>query len=240
MKLPLLRVLAGLCALPAAAQDNRWMTFKTIRDKWGKSEYQIDRTTGRGLSHLLDLAAPAQAAIVLQQQLPALHDLAEICGGLRPSPFRRPLHRQHRSDGKKAQCRSQDGEMDRAEKESGGGAGRMRGKMRYALMLLLAMTVHAQAQDAALPAPVPETAKTAATGNLPSGFYPKSPCIKPDAQSIGRKPGDRRDGRAVAAFNDKVRAYNKTAEAYNACVQDYAARAQHDIQEIRAAIAAAN
>jgi hypothetical protein len=47
MKLPLLMVLAGLCALPAAAQDNRWVTFKTIRDKWGKAEHQIDRTTIR-------------------------------------------------------------------------------------------------------------------------------------------------------------------------------------------------
>lgn len=47
MKLPLLIFLAGLCALPAAAQDNRWVTFKTIRDKWGKTDHQIDRTTIR-------------------------------------------------------------------------------------------------------------------------------------------------------------------------------------------------
>jgi hypothetical protein len=111
--------------------------------------------------------------------------------------------------------------------------------MRIALMLLFLMTTGAaQAQD--IPASVPATVTAAAAGNLPSGFYPKSPCVKPDAQSIGRQPGDRRDGRAMAAFNEKVRAYNKTTETYNACVQDYAARAQHDIQEIRAAIAAAN
>ena len=47
MKLPLLIFLAGLCALPAAAQESRWVTFKTIRDKWGKAELQIDPTTIR-------------------------------------------------------------------------------------------------------------------------------------------------------------------------------------------------
>ena len=47
MKLPLLIFLAGLCALPAAAQESRWVTFKTIRDKWGKTEHQIDRDTIR-------------------------------------------------------------------------------------------------------------------------------------------------------------------------------------------------
>lgn len=108
--------------------------------------------------------------------------------------------------------------------------------MRIGLMLLVTTVVMAQAPMTASVG----TVQTAAAGNLPSGFYPKSPCIKPDAQSIGRQPGDRRDGRAVAAFNEKIRGYNKTTETYNACVQDYAARAQHDIQEIRAAIAAAN
>lgn len=113
--------------------------------------------------------------------------------------------------------------------------------MRIALILLLTMAAAAQAQEAVTPAPVTAgTVQTAAKGNLPAGFYPKSPCVKPDAQGLDRKPGDARDGRAVAAFNEKVRAYNKTTETYNACVQDYAARAQHDIQEIRAAIAAAN
>ena len=110
--------------------------------------------------------------------------------------------------------------------------------MRCALVLLLGTAAMGQAQEIA--APVPATMAAAATGNLPSGFYPRSPCVKPDAQSMGRQPGDRRDGRAVAAFNERVRAYNKTTETYNACVQDYAAKAQHDIQEIRAAIAAAN
>jgi hypothetical protein len=110
--------------------------------------------------------------------------------------------------------------------------------MRFALVLLLGTVMVAQAQEVPLSAPA--AVKTAATGNLPPGFYPESPCVKPDAQSIGRQPGDRRDGRAVAAFNERVRAYNNVAQTYNVCVQDYVARAQRDIEEIRAAIAAAN
>lgn len=111
--------------------------------------------------------------------------------------------------------------------------------MRLAFVLFLAMSGAAQAQE--VPAPiVTGTVQTATKGNLPAGFYPKSPCVKPDAQNIGRKPGDRRDVRAVAAFNERVRAYNNVTQTYNTCVQTYAAQAQYDIQEIRAAIAAAN
>lgn len=47
MKLSLLVAFFALSALPTAAQDNNWVTFKTIRDKWGKTEHQIDRTTIR-------------------------------------------------------------------------------------------------------------------------------------------------------------------------------------------------
>lgn len=75
-------------------------------------------------------------------------------------------------------------------------------------------------------------------GNLPAGFYPKSPCVKPSAD-FGRQP-DQRDGKAVAAYNEKIRAYNAAMEAFNPCLQAYAARANHDIQEIRAAVSAAN
>lgn len=45
MKLPLLMIFSVLCTLPAAAQDSRWTTFKTVRDNWGKVEHQIDRAT---------------------------------------------------------------------------------------------------------------------------------------------------------------------------------------------------
>jgi len=106
--------------------------------------------------------------------------------------------------------------------------------MRSATMFLLAMTVAAQAQTASVPIVEP-----AAGGNLPAGFYPKSPCIKPGPPDFGPKP-DQREIRKVEAYNEKIRAYNKAMEAFNPCIQDYAARANHDIQEIRAAVAAAN
>lgn len=47
MKLPVFVVLSAFCVLPATAQDTRWVTFKTLRDNWGKTEHQIDRTTIR-------------------------------------------------------------------------------------------------------------------------------------------------------------------------------------------------
>jgi len=104
--------------------------------------------------------------------------------------------------------------------------------MRIAFAVLIALTGIAQAQIAA---PV---AAPAGPGNLPTGFYPKSPCVKPSAD-FGRQP-DQRDGKAVAAYNEKIRAYNKAMEGFNPCIQAYAARANHDIREIQAAVKAAN
>ncbi len=104
--------------------------------------------------------------------------------------------------------------------------------MRIAALLLISMTITAQAQIAAPIAP-------ATAGNLPAGFYPKSPCIKPGPPDFGRKP-DRRDFKAVEAYNEKIRAYNKAMEDFNPCIQAYAARANHDIRQIQAAVAAAN
>jgi hypothetical protein len=101
--------------------------------------------------------------------------------------------------------------------------------MRPATLIFLAMTVTAQAQNAATPAQ---------SGNLPAGLYPKSSCIKPSTD-FGPKP-DQRDIRKVEAYNEKIRAYNTAMPAYNACIVDYAAKANHDMQEIRAAVAAAN
>lgn len=103
--------------------------------------------------------------------------------------------------------------------------------MRRAMLCFLAMTMAAQAQT---PAGAP-----AAAGNLPAGFYPKSPCIKPGPPDFGRKP-DQRNFKAVEAYNEKIRAYNKAMEDFNPCIQGYAARANHDIREIQAAVAAAN
>lgn len=106
--------------------------------------------------------------------------------------------------------------------------------MRLATIFLLAMTMAAQGQTASAPI-VP---KPASSGNLPAGFYPKSPCVKGNPD-FGRKP-DQRNFRAVEAYNEKIRIYNKSMEDYNACIVDYGARANHDMLEIRAAIAAAN
>jgi hypothetical protein len=105
----------------------------------------------------------------------------------------------------------------------------------FLIAVLCSLTLGALAQTPSAPTvPRPET-----SGNLPTGFYPKSPCIKPGAPDFSRKP-DQRNFKAVEAYNEKIRAYNKAMEAFNPCIQDYAARANHDIQEIRAAVAAAN
>jgi hypothetical protein len=81
-------------------------------------------------------------------------------------------------------------------------------------------------------------ADIAPTGNLAAAFYPRSPCRKPSAD-FGRRP-DKRDARAIAAHNSKVLAYNKDMESFNICLEDYVARARRDVQEIRAAVTAAN
>jgi len=81
-------------------------------------------------------------------------------------------------------------------------------------------------------------ADVAATGNLAAGFYPRSPCRKPSAD-FGRRP-DKRAARAVAAHNGKVLAYNRDMESCNLCLEDYVAKARRGVQEIRAAVAAAN
>ncbi len=54
----------------------------------------------------------------------------------------------------------------------------------------------------------------------PPAFIPNRPASNRTHRDLDRQPGDARDGRAVAAFNEKVRAYNKTTQTYNACVQD--------------------
>ena len=86
----------------------------------------------------------------------------------------------------------------------------------------------------------PASAVPAGAGNLPPDFYPKSPCIKPDAASIADKPRDARDLKAVADYNRRIQTYNQVAAAFNACITDYAARAQNDITRIQAAVRDAN
>ena len=108
--------------------------------------------------------------------------------------------------------------------------------MRYFLIAVLCgVSLGAQAQ----PPSAPTVPKPATSGNLPAGFYPRSPCVKPGPPDFGRKP-DQRNFKAVEAYNQKIRVYNKAMEDFNPCIQDYAARANHDIREIQAAVRAAN
>jgi hypothetical protein len=108
--------------------------------------------------------------------------------------------------------------------------------MRLIAFLLLAMTAAAQAQDTAIPAAVPATVKTAATGNLPPDFYPRSSCKKPDGKFLKRTPASR----DIPAYNKKVQAYNQAAHIFNLCVTAYTAQAQRDMEVIREAVNAAN
>lgn len=108
--------------------------------------------------------------------------------------------------------------------------------MRLIAFLLLAMTAAASAQDAAISAAAPTTVKTAATGNLPPDFYPRSSCKKPDGRFLKTQP----TSIDIPAYNKKVQAYNHAAHVFNTCVTTYTAQAQRDMQRIRDAVNAAN
>ena len=115
--------------------------------------------------------------------------------------------------------------------------------MRQIVYGLILFSTVAHGQDLSPPAVNISSAPSATApgpGNLPPDFYPKSPCIKPDAASIGDKPRDARDGKAVDAYNRRIQAYNAVAHTFNACVTDYAAKAHNDIERIQAAIRDAN
>ena len=114
------------------------------------------------------------------------------------------------------------------------------------IIFLTAAVAHAQPVSsstklgdvAATAAPVSTVA--AGVGNLPPDFYPKSPCVKPDAALMADRPHDVRDVKAIDNYNERVRMYNATAQAFNVCVVDYAAKANNDIGRIQAAIRDAN
>jgi hypothetical protein len=115
--------------------------------------------------------------------------------------------------------------------------------MRAVIGGLILFATVAQAQDLAPPSVAfkpPAAGPVVGPGNLPPDFYPKSPCSKPDAASIGDKPRDARDLKAVQEYNQRVQAYNKVANAFNPCVTDYAAKARNDIERIQQAIRDAN
>ena len=126
------------------------------------------------------------------------------------------------------------------------------GKTRALIASLILFATFAQAQPAADirkqklgDAMTTERAAPASSipdgqGNLPPDFYPKSPCIKPDAAGIGDKPRDARDVKAVDEYNRRIQTYNTVAQTFNGCVTDYAAKARNDIDRIQAAIRDAN
>jgi hypothetical protein len=83
--------------------------------------------------------------------------------------------------------------------------------------------VGTEADSAAAPVPAGE-------GNLPVGFYPKSPCAKP--QAMGRPP-ELSNQAAMQAYNARVKTFNRNAVVFNACMKTYVERAQNDIKAIQ-------
>ncbi len=146
MKLPLLMIFSALCTLPAAAQDSRWITFKTLRDNWGKVEHQIDRTTIRQegpyrifWTRLWLTASKQPLAISSGEQLYFVS--AEIRGGLHATPVRQPVHRQHRSQRKKRGTPTCGPFAGTGWTKSGHSSGCLQHGQMKAIALLLALTV---------------------------------------------------------------------------------------------------
>ena len=80
-----------------------------------------------------------------------------------------------------------------------------------------------------------EIAPPAGAGNLQPEFYPRSPCVRPDQTLLDMQPAVS-DGKGMEAYNLKVEKFNQQAAVFNFCVKDYRDKAQHDIQEIQAAV----
>jgi hypothetical protein len=78
----------------------------------------------------------------------------------------------------------------------------------------------------------------AAPGNMPSGFYPASDCIKPEPPQ-GAAPGVR-DVKAMEAYNAQVKTFNAAAQVFQECLKSYAARARADVARIEQAQVAAS
>jgi len=78
----------------------------------------------------------------------------------------------------------------------------------------------------------------AAPGNMPSGFYPASDCIKPEPPQ-GAAPGVR-DIKAMDAYNAQVKTFNASAAVFQECLKGYAARARADVARIEQAQASAS
>lgn len=133
----------------------------------------------------------------------------------------------------------------------------MRREMILAVLLTLTAARAQEPGKAKLgDAATASTAVAPGEGNLPPGFYPKSPCVKPDKSGLGAVPTrvDPRDPAgqtrhenspgAGGGYNDRVASYNARATAFNACMKVYVDKAQNDIKAIEdtvhAAVADAN
>jgi hypothetical protein len=102
---------------------------------------------------------------------------------------------------------------------------------RYDIERILSTVNAAVAEVQGTPPPAPP----AAIGNLPADFYPRSPCVKPDRESVGVQPA-MTDLNAMRAYNLKVEIFNQQAAAFGVCLKAYQDRAQHDIEAIRSAV----
>ena len=94
--------------------------------------------------------------------------------------------------------------------------------MRRFLFLLTLSPAAAQAQ--------PQEALPAEAGNLPSGFYAPSPCVKPDKQAVGSFAAT--DPQQAPVYNRKVAKFNQAAVSFNVCLKTYLDNSQHDIERI--------
>ncbi len=100
--------------------------------------------------------------------------------------------------------------------------------------------------SAAAPAQPPE-ATAAAFGNLPSGFYPASPCEKPKKPEF--KPGKRYPlpgevaeklgANDLGEYNRNIAEFNKAVSAYNRCAKSYIENSRYDIERILSTVNAA-
>ena len=88
-------------------------------------------------------------------------------------------------------------------------------------------------------------------GNMPAGFYPRSPCIQPvppenPAAARDRETALKRgsvkslpDDPRAAAYNLLVKTFNTQVITFNACIKTYMDNAQRDIQQIQSIVQAA-
>ncbi len=99
--------------------------------------------------------------------------------------------------------------------------------LRSLILVMVLLPLAATAQPA-----IPATsALPAMAGNLPAGFYPGPPCIKPDKKKdVGAPPFP--DPNEAAAYNYKIMRFNKAVIAFNGCAKTYLDNSQHDIERI--------